>query len=208
MQECELESHGLKVIHETFESSSRLCSIIDFGAANQEILNLIPKQHIIYTVVNLFSKFPDLSNLNNKALYDEDFWSTRKIADVLNLRLRHPPDLILTWDYFNYLPRPLIVQLMAYLSETCVRGTLLHSISWIHGTMPITSSRFTFIGKDRIRIRFEDEVVKSPNYSAQKLKTIMPSFAIDRVSMYNVGLVEIVMRFEEFREPPSINLVI
>ena len=208
MQECEFESHGLKVIQENFESSSKLCSIIDFGTAKQEILNLVSKQHVIYTVVNLFSKYANLSEIINQGAENEELCSTREIADALNLHLRHPPDLILTWDYFNYLPRPLIVQLMGYFSEICVRGTLLHSISWVHGTMPRSLSKCTFIGQDRFRIQFEDEAVKSPSYSAQKLKTIMPSFNIDRVSMYNIGLVEIVMRYEEFRDPPSINLVI
>ncbi len=116
--------------------------------------------------------------------------------------------VILTWDLFNYMERDEIINVMSYLSAYCRPGAKLFAISWLTESMPSLPSDFDITDPDVLTYRLTtDESVVSPEYSAQALVDMMPSFVPSKLSVTRSGMLEVVLEFDELTAPPNPELI-
>ncbi len=200
-------STGLREINEFLRLNDEETHIIlDLSGGNQSILDFFSRFDSVYLVANAKRSFA-FSRINeytepidpNQNRYSEIFRAvlpTRVLAEV---------SVILTWDYFNYMERFEIINLMHFLSPHCRAGTKLFAISWLTDTIPSLPGEFDLsIDDNEIMYEFStDDVIASPEYSAQSLVDMMPSFIPHKLSVNRSGMLEVLLEFKQLNTSPN-----
>ena len=203
----EIESQCLTVVRERLGKSHRKHQILDLGPPNQSVIEYFSDSPCSIQVVDLQRRIQSEgvelgADCHTLAMMREDF------ERLLPPQITSPVDIILAWDYFNYLNRDSIICLMGYLAEYCKKGTLLYFLTSTRKQMPDTPMRFEFGRGDRIRYEAEIAYLRpSPQYAPKVLEDMMPSFVIRRLSLLASGFQEHVFTFRRFREPPKLNVI-
>ena len=180
--------------------------ILDLSGGNQSTLEFFCRFDSVYLVantrnslaftrINEYTESVDL-NPNN---YSEIFRA------VLPTRIPADVSVILVWDYFNYMERFEIINLMRFLSPYCREGTKLFAISWLTNTIPSLPSEFD-LSIDDNEIIYElstEHVITSPEYSAQSLVDMMPSFIPHKLSVSRSGILEVLLEFKQLEKSPN-----
>ena len=180
-------------------------SILDLSGGCQSVLDYFCRYDCIYLVANAknsfaFSRINQHSEITdpNQGNYSEIF------RNVLPTRMPADVSTILTWDYFNYMERYEIINLMEFLSPYCRPGAKLFAISWLTDTIPKSPSQFdTTIDNEIIYELSTDETISSPEYSAQSLVDMMPSFIPHRLSVTRSGMLEVLLEFKQLESAPN-----
>ena len=114
--------------------------------------------------------------------------------------------VILTWDYFNYLTRQQIIEIMAHLSPLCLPGAKL--IAYIVKTKNISISPKEFDVTNNETVEYIEsslEEIEQVSLPTHNLISMMPSFRQDRMFASKSGIIEIVLEFNKFEPPPDPN---
>ena len=105
-------------------------------------------------------------------------------------------DLVLSWDYLNYLDTADLQRLNSKLLEVAHSGTRLHAlIHYAKPEMPARPDRYSLLDDGRIERRSADTMqVKAPRYSPKALEKWMPGFKVDRTRLLGNGMQEFLLR--------------
>ncbi len=180
--------------------------VLDLSGGNQSTLDFFGRFDSVYLVANARNSFA-FSRINeytesvdlNQNNYAEIFRA------VLPTRIPSEVSVILAWDYFNYMERFEIINLMRFLSPFCREGTKLFAISWLTNSIPSLPGEFNLSIEDN-EIIYElstDHVITSPEYSAQSLVDMMPSFIPHKLSVSRSGILEVLLEFKHLESSPS-----
>ncbi|MDE0309202.1 MAG: hypothetical protein OXI60_05150 [Acidiferrobacterales bacterium] len=179
--------------------------ILDLSGGNQSILDFFARFNSLYLVANA-RKSLSFSRINNTGPTDPNH---KKYSDifraVLPSHVYSDVNVILVWDYFNYMERFEIINLMHFLSPHCREGAKLFAISWLTESIPSLPGDFGLhVEGDQIVYESStDEVISSPEYSAQSLVDLMPSFIPYKLSVNISGMLEVLLEFNQLETSPS-----
>lgn len=110
-------------------------------------------------------------------------------------------DVILAWDFLNYLPLEVVEAMFVRLNAWCQPNTLMHSIGYLGGKIPEHPARFEIIDQYHVNIRARNLQPRrvTVHQTAALLKRI-PDYYLHNHLMNEKGMVrginEHVMRFQ------------
>ena len=205
----EYDSIGVELIADYLDQeNSQKPIVVDFARQNYSAINYFcqfPCTYIISTnfASNMLSNL-DLTNENSKSKIDFSSYFS-KLAQHTN---SNSIGAILTWDYFNYFKREEIINLMAFLSPMCRKGTRLFAMTWLTDLIPSTPGSFEIQEPPKILYqKTTTETIDTPNNSASSLVSMMPSFQPLKIKATREGILEIVLEFSNLVEPPDPNMI-
>ena len=186
--------------------------IIDFGQISTTVLDLFSAHEFLYFNFSLRRQIVDEidnSGLGAPKIHLDLQPAPEQLNRFKKVSQGAPIDVILTWDLFNYLSRKSVVNLMALLSPFCRKGALLHALSWTEAIVPIYPLHFE-LHKNRNEL-----ICGFPNrgtldfrpYTAQSIRSMMPSFSIIRMRALSIGFQDSLLEFRELVDPPNPELI-
>ena len=182
--------------------------VLDLSSARQTVVNFMTELNCIYVVANAIDS---LTKNVECRIMDEDHPNPDYSKIFRSIFAHDPPhsiSVILIWDLFNYLPRTDIISLMSFLSPYCRRGARLFAISWLTETVPGSPGSFELTqNKEIIYEATSQDLISSPEYLAQSLVDMMPSFIPNRLSVTRSGMLEVVLEFNELAVPPDPEII-
>ena len=185
--------------------------IIDLGQISTTVLDLFGAYEFLYFNFSLRKQIVDTID-NDIRGAPKSHLDLQTSADMLH-RLKRvskgdPVNVILTWDLFNYLSRKSVVNLMALLSPFCRKGALLHALSWTEAIVPHYPLLFELNETNEIVCGFPNrDTLEFRPYTAQSIRSMMPSFQIVRMRALSIGLQDSLLEFRELVDPPNPELI-
>ena len=209
MPRSQFSSLGINLVSEYVSAESENKHVVlDLSHARQSVLNFMSELDCIYIVTNAIDS---LTNNVECRLMDEDHPNpdySKIFCSIFGHEPPHSVSVILVWDLFNYLPRTDIISLMSFLSPFCRRGARLFAISWLTETVPGSPGSFELTqDKEIIYEATSQDFISSPEYLAQSLVDMMPSFIPNRLSVTRSGMLEVILEFNELATPPDPEII-
>ncbi len=211
-----LQTKGFTSILEHLERiGDRNYSIIDLGQINSTVFDALTSYgspNFNFFNCSLRQKFVEASQSPPQAgTYSHlEMMPPAELQD--NLEKHHedyPIEIIVAWDLLNYLSKRSIVELMALLSPFCKRGAVMHALVWTDGRIPIHPMKFEVnqLGELVFHTSPNSESLEIPPYTAQTIRSLMPSFNIVRLSALSIGMHDCLFEFESLQDPPNPELI-
>ncbi len=202
----EFESRSFKALHEHLAGRSRQVRVLDLGPPMQSVVDYFGQFHARLRIVDLprFARARDIE----LAADCHHLAAERFAFEELLSEPDGPYNLILAWNYFNYLNRDTIIRLMSRLNEFCARGTLLYFVTVVQAYMPDVPARMELTRDGRMR--YDSDVTymrNSPRYAPKVLESMMPSFEMQHMFLLQNGLQENVYVFRRRRAEPRLNVI-
>ena len=209
MPRSQFSSLGINLVTEYVSAESEDKHVVlDLSYARQSVVDFMSELDCIYIVTNAIDS---LTNNVECRLMDEDHPNPDYSKIFRSIFAHEPPrsiSVILVWDLFNYLPRTDIIGLMSFLSPCCRRGARLFAISWLTETVPGSPGSFELTqNKEIIYEATSQDFISSPEYLAQSLVDMMPSFIPNRLSVTRSGMLEVILEFNELATPPDPKII-
>lgn len=179
-------------------ASGGRCVVLDFAPPSQAGIALFNDMQCRVDIVN----FPQALASLKQASSAEDLID--RIGQAMPHDPAHRPNVVLCWDFLNYLPRNVISVVMDQVALLCAPEAQVHALMAYTSTeMPAQPCRYTPAGRDAVQIRPKPEQMReSPRMAPKELERCLPRYAIDRVMMLRNGFQEYILRVAE-REPIS-----
>ena len=209
MPRSQFSSLGIDLVTEYVSAESEDKHVVlDLATARQSVVNFMAELDCIYIVANAIDS---LTKNVECRIMDEDHPNPDYSKIFRSIFAHEPPhsiSVILVWDLFNYLPRTDIIGLMSFLSPYCRRGARLFAISWLTETVPGSPGCFELTqNKEIIYETTSQDFISSPEYLAQSLVDMMPSFIPNRLSVTRSGMLEVILEFNELATPPDPEII-
>jgi hypothetical protein len=100
-------------------------------------------------------------------------------------------DIILLWDLINYLPAPVLSDLIDYLREYTGRQTIIHGYVYTRQSMPASPATFRFTTEEAIDVMQTSQAMsKCPAYYQEVLHRLLKPFVVQRSILLSSGLQE------------------
>jgi hypothetical protein len=108
-----------------------------------------------------------------------------------------PWDLVLCWDLINYLPRPVLSELMLFLAPKLRQRALVHAfVQSARPLMPPVPGTYELDVDARLhRTGPLEPQVKSPRFSHSDLMHCWPAFSSEKSVLLQCGLQEYLFRY-------------
>ncbi len=148
-------------------------------------------------------EFPDLRKQLALASSAQHF--SQILRDALPPDEGHPSNLILCWDYLNYLPRGPISLLMDAIAKQAQPGALVHMlIAYSAPQMPAQPCHFSPQGRDSVLVSPQVEAqTEAPRYAPKDLLRCMPAYKIDKAMLLRNGYQEYILQVQPHDPAPA-----
>ena len=192
---AESTSLGLKTIWKKFANGEKP-RILDLGPARQAKVEYFQLQRSCQLRFNDLSevvvrvhrnrlKQASTSRKKSKKKQQGIELERLNLSDHMHCARDAQFDLILAWDFVNYLSRPQIAELARELGHYCCKGTLLHVFVANTATMPKKPAEFSILENNRVKLDSDDEVVASPRHAPTAIMSSMGKFQV--MHMYQLA---------------------
>jgi hypothetical protein len=160
--------------------------ILDIGAVRPETVAVLSDFRCRLDIADLGQA------INTLAASTEDSRLDYFVAALPAPRSPEPVDMVLTWDYLNYLDRDAIAALMAEVARRCRRGALVHAlIVYSERLMQQQPGEFVAANADHILNRSTAKADRiAPRYSPDDLTRCMQGYKTERVRLLANGMQE------------------
>ena len=186
--------------------------IVDLGQISTTVLDIFSAHEYLYYNFSLRRQIVeeiDNSGLGSPKMHLDLQPSPDQLKRFKKVAQGTPIDVVLTWDLFNYLSRRSIVNLMALLSPFCQKGALLHALSWTEAIVPKYPLNFELNNaRNELICCFPNrDTLEFRPYTAQSIRSMMPSFSIVRMRALSIGFQDSLLEFRELVDPPNPELI-
>lgn len=179
------------MVRERF-AEPRKYNVLDLGPPRSDTLAFFAKIRCRLHVEDLFQNPDPYSGHAQR-----NPWQGEVSEQLLSCRGQTSFDLIIGWDYFNYLDISAISRLMTSIRECCQPGTLLFFLMSTFENVPSQPSRFTLLGENTLRYEPTTlSVSRGPRYTPRDLEKAMPGFRILNLYLLQNGLQEYLFSFD------------
>ena len=122
-------------------------------------------------------------------------WDLRlKFGKLLGMKAGDRIDLVLFWDFLNYLTQPALRAFSTALRPWMHSGSVAHAFGVRADDTWLPKQRYSLISGDTFRVRSGRPVpVRSYPHTRRELGDLMPGFRIDRGTLLSDGRVELLM---------------
>jgi len=160
--------------------------VLDIGAVRPETVAVLSDFRCRLDIADLGQAIDALAASTEDSRLD-DFVAALPVA-----KNPEPIDVVLTWDYLNYLERDGLAALMAAIAQRCRRGALVHALI-VYSERLMQQQPGEFVPADAGHI-LERSTVKAdriaPRYSPDDLTRCMPGYQTERVRLLANGMQE------------------
>lgn len=167
--------------------------VLELGAASSALFDLCSGHRIRIEIADLHG-CGGLDMLNAASGTEE----LDKLAELVLPRhdALAPIDIVLCWDYLNYLQPPAIAALAAAIESRARPGTLAHGlVVYADADMPARPGRFRPTTDRRLTERPQTgPQIPAPRYTPEVLSQTMGHFAIERAMLLANGMQEFLFR--------------
>ncbi len=110
---------------------------------------------------------------------------------------QHRPNVVLCWDFLNYIQREQLPALAAQICRAGGEGMLFHAvIAYTADTMPARPCHFMPCGNGLVTVDLPtQEPVRSPRYSPAALMKLLPGFEVHKARLLKNGYQEYLLRW-------------
>ncbi len=130
-----------------------------------------------------------------------------------DMRSPEPADIVLCWDFLNYLDCGALSALMAQIAARCRPGALVHALIVYSGRV-MHGRPGEYVPADAGTLldsaRASPELL-APRYSTEALLQAMPDYTVDRVRLLSNGMQEYLFERRSLRKalgpPPNLGMV-
>ena len=114
------------------------------------------------------------------------------VEEVLPAYPGEPTDVVLCWDFMNYMERSVLTAMMAIIAARCRSGALVHAlISYSQPLMQERPGQFVPVDEGHLKNLAESKPSRyAPRYSTDDLRSCMPDFSVERVRLLGNGMQE------------------
>ena len=169
-------SNALEYVATRLEDASP-CTVLDLGPPISENLAFYARYGAKITVADFYRFYHPLRGTSLERA------STR--ASLLDELVPHNAstrfDLVMAWDFLNYLTLDEIAWLMDGMSELCSSGALMFAIVTESGNTPETPSSYSIVDTQTLLSETRTSRVRPPpNRSEHALASVIPRLRVDR----------------------------
>ncbi len=163
--------------------------ILDLGAARPQTIELMNRFRCRLDIADLADT---LDTLN--AAGDSDELSERAEA-LLPKRHAEPTDVVLCWDFLNYLERGVLSALMERVAARCRPGAFVHALIVYSERMQPEPGQFAPVDDGHLLNLSRAKLERiAPRYSAEDLHACLPDYTVERVRLLGNGMQEYLLR--------------
>jgi hypothetical protein len=106
-------------------------------------------------------------------------------------------DIILCWDFFNYIKLNKVTLLVRHLSRFCTSGTLLFALLSSAQKMPAKPTVYKILDPERIQYMAQTgSLVDSPRYNPRDINKMMVGFEVSNSFLLRNGIQEYLFVYE------------
>ncbi|MCC5794246.1 MAG: hypothetical protein JJT85_05855 [Chromatiales bacterium] len=166
--------------------------VLDLGPVRPETVSLFSAYRCRMEIADLA---PQLARLNAPIGEDEPGLEAR-IAEALPAERGEPVDIVLGWDLFNYLERPVLTALMDVIASRCRPGSLVHFLlAYSSPRMAAVPGRFAPGAEGQLLHEPQTREEKAaPRYSPEDLAHCLQDFQVVRAMLLKNGMQEFLYR--------------
>ena len=160
-------------------------AVLDLGAARPRTIAMFSRFRCRLDIADLADSLGVLGN--------PDESSRRGELEALLPASGGPlADVVLAWDFFNYLDRPGLEALAARIAERCRGGAIVHAlICYSDALMPPRPGRFVPAGDGQFLDSADNPPSRpAPRYTPEDLRQIMPAYHVERACLLRNGMQE------------------
>ena len=168
--------------------------ILDLGMARPQTIDLLSR----------FRCRVDIADLEDAVIASLD-WEGESgaapdpVESLRSMPRSEPADVVLTWDYLNYLSRQQIAGLMTAIATRCRPGAFVHAlIGYSRSVMSRRPGLFAPLDEGRlIELSTGTPDRSATCYSTEDLDRCSPGFTIERIRLLTSGMQEYLFRLRQ-----------
>ncbi|WP_428100193.1 hypothetical protein [Candidatus Rariloculus sp.] len=165
--------------------------ILDLGTARPQMIDLLSRFRCRLDIADLAeSAVASLDRVEGTVRVPDPVESLRAMPDT------EPVDIVLSWDFLNYMSPEQITRLMRSISTRCRPGAFVHAlIAYSDSLMPQRPGQFAPIDEGRLlNLSTATPDRHAPRYSIDDLDRCSPGFTIERIRLLTSGMQEYLFR--------------
>ncbi len=169
--------------------------ILELGAARQDLLALLNDSGCRLIVANLATAFADTRE-------GSDSSGIAHITEVLSeLCQPEPVDIVLSWDFLNYLDAEMLASFMKRLAAFCRPQASVHAlIVYAERLMPQRPGLLAPVDGALLRVDSGLDLDRpAPRYTPDDLRRCTPAYDLDGVRLLGNGMQEYLFRLHRHR---------
>ena len=173
--------------------------ILDLGMARPQTIDLLSR----------FRCRLDIADLEDVVVASLD-WQGESgeapdpVESLRSMPRSEPADVVLTWDYLNYVNRQQISRLMTTIAYRCRPGALVHAlVGYSRSVMSRRPGLFVPLDEGRlIELSAGTPDRTATRYSTEDLDRCSPGFTIERIRLLTSGMQEYLFRLRRPVDAP------
>ena len=168
--------------------------ILDLGTARPQTIDLLSRFRCRVDIADL--EEPVVASLDWK---DESGEAPDPVESLRSMPRSEPVDVILTWDYLNYLNRQQITALMTAIANRSRPGAFVHAlIGYSRSVMSRRPGLFAPLDEGRlVELSAGTSERAATRYSTEDLDRCSPGYTIERIRLLTSGMQEYLFRLRE-----------
>ena len=168
--------------------------ILDLGTARPQTIDLLSRFRCRVDIADL--EEPVVASLDWK---DDSEEAPDPVEPLRSMPRSEPVDVILTWDYLNYLNRQQITALMTAIANRSRPGAFVHAlIGYSRSVMSRRPGLFAPLDEGRlIELPAGTSERAATRYSTEDLDRCSPGYTIERIRLLTSGMQEYLFRLRE-----------
>ncbi len=172
-------------------AENRRWVILDLGRARPQTIDLLSHFRCRVDIAGLDEVV--MASLDRQ---DESAAVPDPVEALRSMPRSEPVDVVLTWDYLNYLTRQQITGLMTAIAKRGRPGALVHAlIGYSRAVMSLRPGLFAPLDEGRlVDLSAGTPDRAAPRYSTEDLDRCSPGFTIERIRLLTNGMQEYLFR--------------
>ena len=168
--------------------------ILDLGMARPQTIELLSRFRCRVDIADLEEAV--VASLDRQ---DESAAAPDPVESLQSMPRGEPADIVLTWDYLNYLSRQQITGLMTAVAKKSRPGAFVHAlIGYSKSVMSRRPGLFAPLDEGRlIELSAGTHDREATRYSTEDLDRCSPGFTIERIRLLTSGMQEYLFRLRQ-----------
>ena len=164
--------------------------VLDLGAARPQIIDLLSRFRCRLEIADLADSVGTLNSVDEPEALPE------RAEALLPERHAEPTDVVLCWDFLNYLERGALTALMDCIAVRCRDAAFVHAlIVYSERRMQPEPGQFAPIDDAHLLNLATAKLERiAPRYTAEDLRACLPGYTVERARLLGNGMQEYLFR--------------
>ena len=184
----QLAAVGIKTLISLLRNADKRVRILDFAPHNQQNLEFFAQIPNRYYIANVWEAVK--SKHRPGTATTEDFRNQPLGETDLLDNYEQNFDLILAWDYLNYLNKTSLRELLMRVGQLSRKGTFFHFLMATQKFMPAEPARISLVDDEFSYQPGTSALTPSPRYSPRAIEKYLEVYRIFKLNLLSNGIQE------------------